>query len=86
MTYPVPLIVAARSEPMLLIVDLTSGRLTSNAVPDAVTLQALARLIPGVRVLLFGRLGRRNAGQLHGARVVDGVTNLLALVQELTSR
>jgi excisionase family DNA binding protein len=73
------LIVAGRSEPALLVVDLTPRR----PIPDASALQALARLTPAVRVALFAKSQRR-VPLLYGAQFVDGVAKLLALVRQLT--
>lgn len=79
---PSGLITAARIEPQILVVDLTPRR----PPPEAVTLQALARLLPRTRVVLFGKPMVRRARALHGAHAVDGVANLVRLLQELTFR
>lgn len=74
---PSALIVAARSDPTMLIVDLTSP----GSTPDAATLLALARLTPALRVVLFGKSNRQKPRRLHGAEFVEGVPNLMKLVQ-----
>lgn len=78
---PSGLITAARMEPSLLVIDLTPRQ----PFPDTVTLQALARLMPRTRVVLFGKTSARQRSS-HGAETVDGVTNLVRLLQELTFR
>jgi excisionase family DNA binding protein len=79
---PTALILAAKGEHRLLVIDLTPRRLA----PDTTTLQALARLLPDLRVVLFGRSPQRKSAPLFGARVVEGVSNLVSTVQEFTSR
>jgi excisionase family DNA binding protein len=79
---PSALIVVARSEPALLIIDLTPRW----ALPEAATLRALARLLPGLTVVLFGKPRQRSAQPLHGALMIDGVDNMHTLLQSLISR
>lgn len=79
---PSALVVVARDEPSLLLFELTPGR----PPPDTFTLQALARLVPKVQVVLFGKLARGRATQLHGAQVIDDKESLRDLAQALTSR